>query len=222
MLVDDTEKPKRKSRRNRSKVPHESKKPQTKVDQKHTSDDSGMLKGSTSDGWPHQPPPLFLPIIPPVHSANAELDAIRSVLQESERVVEKLQKQEDNMLKEVTQRAKDLHDKEFRLPYQKPMPCLAESQACFQCYKDHPNDLLKCARLSTNISPLYFNYSAPFPFLQSAVTFFPESRRPESHSSNFGPSDDTKLLFEIFSFLLILSPQGHEYCIPSAMVKAFY
>ncbi|KAL0550343.1 hypothetical protein IC582_014851 [Cucumis melo] len=150
MLIDDTDKPKRKPRRNRSKVPQESKKPQVKVDQKNTSDDSGTLKGSTSDGWPHQPPPLFLPIIPPVHPANAELDAIRSVLQESERVVEKLQKQEDNMLKEVTQRAKDLHDKEFKLPYQKPMPCMAESQACFQCYKDHPNDYLKCARLVKN------------------------------------------------------------------------
>ncbi|KAG7015652.1 hypothetical protein SDJN02_23289 [Cucurbita argyrosperma subsp. argyrosperma] len=141
MLIDDTEKPKRKPRRNRTKEP------QVKVDQKHVSDDSGMLKGSTSDGWPHQAPPLFLPIIPPVHSANPELDAIRSILQESERVVEKLQKQEDNMVQEVTQRAKELHDKEFKLPYQKPMPCVAESEACFQCYKDHPNDSLKCAHL---------------------------------------------------------------------------
>ncbi|XP_022152722.1 uncharacterized protein LOC111020378 [Momordica charantia] len=152
MLVDDTEKPKRKPRRNRTKVPQESKKPQIKVDQKHTSHDSGMLKGSTSDGWPHQHPPLFLPVIPPVHSANGELDAIRSVLKESERVVERLQKQEENMVQEVTQRAKDLHDREFKLPYQKPMPCLAESTACFQCYKDHANDLLKCARFVKNFA----------------------------------------------------------------------
>lgn len=145
LLIDDTEKPKRKPRRNRNKVPQESRKPQIKVDQKHISDDSGIPKGSTSDGWPRQPPPLFLPVIPPVHSASAELDAIRSVLQESERVVDKLQKHEDNMLQEVTQRAKDLHDKEFKLPFQKPMPCLDESEACFKCYRDHSNDLLKCA-----------------------------------------------------------------------------
>ncbi|XP_023539658.1 uncharacterized protein LOC111800275 [Cucurbita pepo subsp. pepo] len=144
MLIVDTEKPKRTPRRNRTKAPQESKKPQIKVDQKHTSDDSGMLKGvSRSDGWPHRPPPLF----PPVHPANAEIDAIQSVLQESEKVVEKLQKQEDNLRQEVSQRAKDLHEKEFKLPYQKPMPCLAESEACFQCYKEYPNDLLKCGRL---------------------------------------------------------------------------
>ncbi|GFP95928.1 hypothetical protein PHJA_001737000, partial [Phtheirospermum japonicum] len=54
-------------------------------------------------------PPLYLPTPPPQKPANAELDAILSILETSEKVVERLQKQEENMLNEVTQRAKDLH-----------------------------------------------------------------------------------------------------------------
>ncbi|KAL7165192.1 hypothetical protein ACSBR2_040966 [Camellia fascicularis] len=75
----------------------------------------------------------------------AELDAIRSAIQESEKVLEKLQKQEEVMVWEVTQRAKDLHDKEFKLPTQKPLPCLMEKNACFECYKENDKNPLKCA-----------------------------------------------------------------------------
>ncbi|KAK1273303.1 hypothetical protein QJS04_geneDACA012346 [Acorus gramineus] len=95
------------------------------------------------------PPPggwRFLPVVPPPpQTTSPEVDAIRSVLQESERVLEKLEKQEANMAHEVTQRAKELHDKEFKLPYQKPMPCLSEKDACLDCYKRHAKDPLKCA-----------------------------------------------------------------------------
>ncbi|KAG5039708.1 hypothetical protein JHK85_012184 [Glycine max] len=55
--------------------------------------------------------PLFLPATLPVQPVHSELEGIQSVLQESERVLERLQKQEENMLQEVTQKAKDLHDK---------------------------------------------------------------------------------------------------------------
>ncbi|XP_042485390.1 uncharacterized protein LOC122065631 [Macadamia integrifolia] len=95
-------------------------------------------------GWPLQPS-IFLPVGPPPTVANAELVAIQSTLQENERVVERLQKQEENMVQEVTQRAKELHDKEFKLPYQKPLPCLAEKDACLECYKENVKDPLKCA-----------------------------------------------------------------------------
>lgn len=140
-LLDDGEKVKKKTRKPKPKprIPQE---PQGK----QLSDDSPSLKGPPSTGWPVQPP-LYLPP-PPSHKApSPELDAIRSILEESEKVVDRLQKQEENMLQEVTQRAKDLHDKEFKLPNRKPMPCLDEKDACLKCYKDHINDPLKCAEL---------------------------------------------------------------------------
>ncbi|KAI3468888.1 hypothetical protein Pfo_025551 [Paulownia fortunei] len=144
-LVDDGEKVKKKTRKPKPKIPQEPQQPPT-VHPKQLSDDSKTLKGPSSTGWPLQPP-LYLPTPPPQKSANAELDAIWSVLQESEKVVERLQKQEENMLQEVTQRAKDLHDKEFKLPNRKPIPCLDEKDACLKCYKEHIKDPLKCAQL---------------------------------------------------------------------------
>ncbi|KAI5334876.1 hypothetical protein L3X38_025009 [Prunus dulcis] len=102
------------------------------------------IKGTGAKGWPLQPP-IFVPVTPPSQSTYAELDAIRSVLQESGRVLERLQKQEENMVHEVTQRAKELRDKEFKLPFQKPMPCLTEKDACLACYKEHADNPLKCA-----------------------------------------------------------------------------
>ncbi|KAK9274282.1 hypothetical protein L1049_019096 [Liquidambar formosana] len=144
-LADDGEKLKRKPKKPKTKTPRDTQQSQTKVQQKQISDDSEMLRGTAATGWPLQPP-MFLPVSPQ-QSANSELDAIRSVLKESERVVEKLQKQEEDMLQEVTQRAKDLHDKEFKLPYQKPLPCLAEKNACLECYKQHVKDPLKCANV---------------------------------------------------------------------------
>ncbi|KAG8374776.1 hypothetical protein BUALT_Bualt10G0030900 [Buddleja alternifolia] len=146
-LVDDGEKLKKKTRKPKPKIPQ----PQ-KSHPKQLSDDSEKPKGPSSTGWPLQPPPLYLPIPPPQQPANAELDAILSVVRESEKVVERLQKQEENMLQEVTQRAKDLHDKEFKLPNRKPMPCLDEQDACLKCYKDYAKDPLKCAHLVENFA----------------------------------------------------------------------
>ncbi|XP_008227642.1 PREDICTED: uncharacterized protein LOC103327135 [Prunus mume] len=143
-LVHDAEKSKRKPRRTKIKVPREPQQPQTKTNQKQVSDDSETLKGTGAKGWPLQPP-IFVPVTPPSQSTYAELDAIRSVLQESSKVLERLQKQEENMVQEVTQRAKELRDKEFKLPFQKPMPCLTEKDACLACYKEHANNPLKCA-----------------------------------------------------------------------------
>ncbi|KAI6706591.1 hypothetical protein NL676_009553 [Syzygium grande] len=51
------------------------------------------------------------------------------------------------MLREVTERAKEPSDKEFKLPYQKPMPRLAQNNACLECYKEHAKDPLKYAHL---------------------------------------------------------------------------
>ncbi|KAG6636986.1 hypothetical protein CIPAW_11G149200 [Carya illinoinensis] len=136
-LADDTEKPKK------------TKKIKPNVPRKEITDDSETFKGAAATGWPLQPP-LFLPVNPPAQSAYTELDAIRSILQDSERVIGRLQKLEDSLAQEVTQRAKDLRDKEFKLPYQKPMPCLAENDAWLACYKEHPKDLLKCAPLVRN------------------------------------------------------------------------
>ncbi|THG12897.1 hypothetical protein TEA_027783 [Camellia sinensis var. sinensis] len=48
------------------------------------------------------------------------------------------------MVQEVTQRAKDLHDKQFKLPTQKKLPCLIEKNACFECYKENDKNPLKC------------------------------------------------------------------------------
>ncbi|KAG8374779.1 hypothetical protein BUALT_Bualt10G0031200 [Buddleja alternifolia] len=146
-LVNDGEKLKKKTRKPKPKIPQ----PQ-KSHPKQLSDDSEKPKGPSSTGWPLQPPPLYLPIPPPQQPANAELDAILSVVRESEKVVERLQKQEENMLQEVTQRAKDLHDKEFKLPNRKPVPCLDEQDACLKCYKDYAKDPLKCAHLVENFA----------------------------------------------------------------------
>ncbi|KAL2525151.1 copper ion binding [Abeliophyllum distichum] len=141
-LADDPEKLK-KARKPKPKISREPRQSE-KVHPKQISGDSNTQKGPPASGWPLQPP-LYLPI-PPPQSANAELDAIRSVLHESEKVVERLNKQQENMLQEVSQRAKELHDQEFKLPRQKPMPCLDEKDACLKCYKEHVKDPLKCAR----------------------------------------------------------------------------
>lgn len=139
-LLDDGEKVKKKTRKPRPKIPRE-------PEPKQLPEDPPTLGGPFSTGWPVQPP-IYVPPPPPSHKApSPELEAIKSVLEESEKVVEKLHKQEENMLQEVTQRAKDLHDKEFKLPNRKPMPCLNEKDACLNCYKEHIKDPLKCAQL---------------------------------------------------------------------------
>ncbi|KAJ1419159.1 Cysteine alpha-hairpin motif superfamily [Sesbania bispinosa] len=141
-LVDDTV-TKKKTRRIRRKVPRQTEKPQSNVTEKPES--------AAAPGWPVQPP-LFLPATLPVQPAHSELDGIRSVLQESEKVLERLQKQEENMLQEVTQKAKDLHDREYKLPNPKPEPCMAERLATLACYKEHIKDPLKCAGHVTNFA----------------------------------------------------------------------
>ncbi|CAL5355976.1 unnamed protein product [Camellia sinensis] len=125
-LADDGEKSKKKTKRSKTKIPREPQQSQTKAHQKQISGDSEIPKLTALVGC-------------------AESDAIRSAIQESEKVLEKLQKQEEVMVQEVTQRAKDLHDKEFKLPTQKPLPCLMEKNACFECYKENDKNPLKCA-----------------------------------------------------------------------------
>lgn len=145
-LTEDDEKLKKRTKKTKPRVPRQ---PQTKVDQKQIPDDSEKQNKTTGTGWP-VPPPMFLPLNQPPYSATAELDAIRSVVKESEKVVEKLRKQEDKMVQEVTQRAKDLHEKEFKIPEQKPVPCSVENNACMECYKENVNDVTKCAPLAQN------------------------------------------------------------------------
>ncbi|CAN0841983.1 hypothetical protein LINGRAHAP2_LOCUS3473 [Linum grandiflorum] len=138
-LSGDEEKAKKRTRKPKPKV--QPRRPQTKANEKPESKPQKV---------PVQPP-IFVPALPPpppVHPAIAELEAIRSVVQESEKVLEKLQKQEEHMVQEVTERAKDLHGKEFKLPYQKPMPCVADYEACRSCYKEHINDILRCSPLT--------------------------------------------------------------------------
>jgi hypothetical protein len=99
-------------------------------------------------GWPLQPPPMFLPVTPaapPPPTTMPEVEAIRSILKESEAVLEKLDKQEAGARQELSKRAKELHDKEFKLPYQNPMPCTEERAGCLECYKSNAKDPLKCA-----------------------------------------------------------------------------
>ncbi|KAK4761587.1 hypothetical protein SAY87_029471 [Trapa incisa] len=136
---------KKKPRKIKPKVSKEPQRPSSVVNAKTKSAEPGVLKPPLAV-WPLQPP-QFHPAPPPAVSSLAEIEAIRSLLRESESVVEKLQKQEENIVQEVTQRAKDLRDKEFKLPNQKPMPCLAESSACLECYKEHSKDPLKCSHL---------------------------------------------------------------------------
>lgn len=143
-LAEDGQKLKKKTKKTKTKTLQEPEKFQTKVNQKQTLDDSKTQQGILSPGWPRQPP-FFMPVNP--STQYAELDAIRSVLQESERVLEKLHKQEEDMVQEVTERAKNLHEKEFKLPYQKPLPCLTEKEACEACYKDFAKDPLKCSQV---------------------------------------------------------------------------
>ncbi|XP_059315306.1 uncharacterized protein LOC132065784 [Lycium ferocissimum] len=145
-LADEGEKLKKKTRKPKTTIQRDN-----KAAQKPISGDPDVVKGRAATGWPVQPP-LFMPVPPPTHPAIAELDAIRSVLKESEKVVERLQKQEENMLQEVTKKAKDLHDKEFKLPNQKPTPCLDERDACFKCYKEHEKDPLNCANVVQNFA----------------------------------------------------------------------
>ena len=94
------------------------------------------------------PPPMYLPVTPappPPPPAIQEVETIHAVVAESEKVLEKLQKQEATMHEELTKRAKELHEKEFKLPYQNPSPCTDERAGCAECYQSNIQDPLKCA-----------------------------------------------------------------------------
>ncbi|XAR54988.1 hypothetical protein NMG60_11030346 [Bertholletia excelsa] len=128
-LADDGEKLKKKVKRPKAKVPQE------KIRQKQIYDDLETPKEAASVGLPIQPS-LLLPVTPPL-SASPEINAIHSAVQESEKVLEKMQRREEVMVEEITRRAKDLDEKEFKLPYQQPPPCMTEKAACLECYKEH-------------------------------------------------------------------------------------
>jgi hypothetical protein len=132
-LARDDEKIKRKTRRPRpkKKIAHEE--PREDVPTEPTP--------APAPGWP----PMFLPVTPPPPAAVPEVEAIRSILKESETVLEKLEKQEAGARQELSKRAKELHGKEFKLPYQSPMPCTQEREGCLECYKSNAEDPLKCA-----------------------------------------------------------------------------
>jgi hypothetical protein len=146
-LARDDEKVKRKARK-----PKPKKKP---IVQPHEEPPEFPSEPKTSSpapapapGWPLQPPPMFLPVTPappPPPATMPEVEAIRSILKESESVLEKLEKQEAGARQELSKRAKELHDKEFKLPYQNPMPCTQERAGCLECYKTNAKDPLKCA-----------------------------------------------------------------------------
>lgn len=109
-------------------------------------------KPISSSPWPVQSP-IFMPVpaqppsAPPVTIATSELEAIRSVLQESESIMKKLEQKEANMSEELNQRARELREKEFKLPYQNAVPCEAESEACKECYKENSQSLWKCEQV---------------------------------------------------------------------------
>uniref|UniRef100_A0A1D1Z8R7 Coiled-coil-helix-coiled-coil-helix domain-containing protein 3, mitochondrial n=1 Tax=Anthurium amnicola TaxID=1678845 RepID=A0A1D1Z8R7_9ARAE len=138
-LIDQLSGDEGKPKKLKPKVPREAHQVQSKAES------NGSSKTASNIGWPQQHP-LFVPISPPPQPvANAELEAFRSVVQESEKAVERLQKKEAEMVQELTERAKELREKEFKLPYQKPMPCLAEKNACLECYKENAKNPLRCA-----------------------------------------------------------------------------
>eukprot|EP00252_Welwitschia_mirabilis_P016968 TRINITY_DN3773_c0_g1_i1.p1 TRINITY_DN3773_c0_g1~~TRINITY_DN3773_c0_g1_i1.p1 ORF type:complete len:169 (+),score=51.12 TRINITY_DN3773_c0_g1_i1:446-952(+) len=122
-------------------------KPKTKTAKSGLDTEKSQVEAKQSHDtvqWQPGLPPKFLPeaFVSPV---DKEVDSLRKTLVESERVIDKLQKEEGRMLSEVKQNAMELHEKEFKMPKQKPVPCLTEKQACLHCYKEHRDDPLQCA-----------------------------------------------------------------------------
>ncbi|KAJ4846539.1 hypothetical protein Tsubulata_013541, partial [Turnera subulata] len=151
-LTDDGEKARKKpARRTKPRITRDPAQPRAKANEKQLHYEPDARKGTNTSaaGWSVQQP-LFAPVAPPVPvpSKDAKLAEIQSVIQQSEKVLEKLQKKEDTMVQEVTARAKELRDKEFKLPYQKPMPCLSDYEGLRECYKEHAKDILKCGPLT--------------------------------------------------------------------------
>ncbi|KAJ3683282.1 hypothetical protein LUZ60_013509 [Juncus effusus] len=133
-LAQDEEKSKRKTKK-------PMKKPKTPKDQNAPKPSPPPNPNPPQPTWP----PLFLPVPPPVPAEIPEVESIRTVLKESEKVLEKLEVEESKMLEELNKRSKELREKEFKLPYQKEVPCVKERADCLECYKNYPKDPLKCA-----------------------------------------------------------------------------
>ncbi|KAH9623395.1 hypothetical protein KSS87_000208 [Heliosperma pusillum] len=132
-LVGDDEKSKRKTKPKTPGKPHSSPK---RPHQKQIANKPETQKRAPSAEWPLQSP-LFFP--------TPELESVQSVFKESENILQKAQKHEENMVKKVTERAKELHEKEFKLPQQKTVICQIEKNACLECYKEYVNDPLICS-----------------------------------------------------------------------------
>ncbi|XP_074320305.1 uncharacterized protein LOC141657081 isoform X2 [Silene latifolia] len=142
-LVEDDEKSKGKTKPSTPRKPRSSPK---RTHQKQIPTEPETQKGAPTAEWPLQSP-LFFPTPQLPTSSKPELESVRSVLKESESVLQKAQKYEENMVKEVTERAKELHEKEFKLPQRKPVICQIEKNACLECYKEYVNDPLRCSTI---------------------------------------------------------------------------
>ncbi|KAL0727260.1 hypothetical protein Bca4012_023353 [Brassica carinata] len=86
-------------------------------------------------------PPFYFPILQQ-EAAKAELEGIRLVMKESENVLEKVEKQKKNVDDELTERARDVYEKEFKIAELKLMPCYLEKDVRLKCYKENINDTI--------------------------------------------------------------------------------
>ncbi|CAN7123979.1 unnamed protein product [Brassica rapa subsp. narinosa] len=137
-LAEGDNQPKRKAKKTKPKVS-----PQSNADQAKTHHDAEKPKPIAE--LPTQPP-FFFPV-PQQAAANTELESIKSILREGEKVLEKVERQERSIVHEVTERAKDLREKEFKIPESKPMPCSSDHQAWKKCYEENVDNPLKCSSL---------------------------------------------------------------------------
>ncbi|KAH8968146.1 hypothetical protein BDL97_03G114500 [Sphagnum fallax] len=101
-------------------------------------------EGGVSQEIPRPFYPGFLSALPGLQQNNdlkKELVPIYKILEESEKLGEKLQKQEEEELRKVKQLAQELQEKQFCAPSQ-PVPCTNEKEACIQCYRENSKSLL--------------------------------------------------------------------------------
>ncbi|CAK9221975.1 unnamed protein product [Sphagnum jensenii] len=104
-------------------------------------------EGGVSQEIPRPFYPGFLSALPGLQQNNdlkKELVPIYKILEESEKLGEKLQKQEEEELRKVKQLAQELQEKQFCAPSQ-PVPCTNEKEACIQCYRENSKNPLECA-----------------------------------------------------------------------------
>lgn len=138
-LAEGDNQPKRKAKKTKPKVS-----PQSKADQAKTHHHAEKPKPIAEP--PTQSPPFFFPV-PQQAAANTELELIKSVLKEGEKVLEKVERQERSIVHEVAERANDLREKEFKIPEPKPMPCSSDHEAWKKCYEENVGNPLKCSGL---------------------------------------------------------------------------